>query len=84
MEVWQEGSLVLIGELSSSIEPCLARCFNKVAIRSNRPVLTSFLEPQQLALSVAGGAKLVHSVRMMAEANPEFVVGKKNAFNSVK
>jgi hypothetical protein len=68
------------------IEPCLARCFHKVVVRSNRPVLTSFLEPQQLALSVAGGAKLVHSVRMLAEANPGFVVVKcdiQNAFNSV-
>ena len=68
------------------IEPSLARSIHKVANKENKPVLTNFLEPQQLALSVAGGAKLVHGVRMMAEANPGFVVVKcdiKNAFNSV-
>ena len=68
------------------IEPCLARSLHKVVTRKNRDVLTSYLEPQQVALSVAGGAKLVHSVRMLAEANPEFVVVKcniKNAFNSI-
>ena len=68
------------------IEPCLARSLHKVVTRKNRDVLSSYLEPQQVALSLAGGAKLVHSVRMLAEANPEFVVVKcniKNAFNSI-
>ena len=68
------------------IEPCLARSLHKVVNRKNKNVLTSFFEPQQLALSVAGGAKLVHSVRMLAEENPGFVVVKcdiRNAFNSV-
>ena len=68
------------------IEPCLARTFHKVVNKENRTVLVNFLEPQQLAMSVAGGAKLVHSVRMMSEAEPDFVVVKldiKNAFNSV-
>ena len=68
------------------IEPCLARSFHKMVNRENKQVLVSFLEPQQLALSVAGGAKLVHSVRMLSEANPTFVAVKtdiSNAFNSV-
>ena len=44
------------------------------------------LEPEQLALSQAGGAKLVHQVRMASEANPDWVVVKvdfKNAHNEV-
>ena len=51
----------------------------------NRPVLARFFEPQ-LALSVGGATKLVNSVRMLIEANPNFVVVKgdiQNAFNSV-
>ena len=58
------------------IEPCLARTFHKQVNKENRPVLVNFLEPQQLAMSVAGGAKLVHSVRMLSEANPNFIVVK--------
>ena len=68
------------------IEPCLARSFHKMVNRENKAALVNFLEPQQLALSVAGGAKLVHSVRMLSEANPTHVVVKtdiSNAFNSV-
>ena len=68
------------------IEPCLARNFHKVANKENRPVLVKFFEPQQVVVSVAGGAKLVMSVRMLSEANPHFIVVKcdiKNAFNSV-
>lgn len=48
------------------MEPSLARFFHKIVNKENKPVLTNFLEPQQLALSVAGGAKLVHGVRMLA------------------
>jgi hypothetical protein len=55
------------------IEPCLARTFHKVVNRDNRPVLVDFLEPQQLAMSVAGGGKLVHSVRMLSEAKPDLL-----------
>ena len=45
-----------------------------------------YLEPQQLALSQAGGAKLVHSVRMLLELRREFVAVKldiRNAHNEV-
>ena len=44
------------------------------------------MEPQQLAMSPAGAAKLVHTVRMMMELNPDLVAVKidvKNAFNQV-
>ena len=46
----------------------------------------SFFEPQQIVFSQAGAAKLVHSVRMLMEANPTFVLVKcdiKNTFNSI-
>ena len=42
------------------------------------------MEPQQLAMSQAGAAKLVHTVRMMMDINPDLVAVKidvKNAFN---
>ena len=48
--------------------------------------LTSFLEPQQLCLSLSGGHKLVNSVRMILEENPTFVCFKmdlRNAHNEV-
>ena len=66
------------------VEPSLVRSFHKEVNRVNRPVLASYLEPQQLANSVGGAAKLVNSVRMLLEANPGFVGVKcdvKNAFN---
>ena len=68
------------------IEPCLARTFHKMVNSENRAVLVKYFEPQQVVVSVAGGAKLVNSIRMLAEANPDFIVVKcdiKNAFNSV-
>ena len=45
-----------------------------------------YFEPQQIVVSVAGGAKSVNRIHMLSEANPNFVVVKcdiKNAFNSV-
>ena len=59
---------------------------HKQVIKQNRPELTSFLEPTQLGMSVAGGAKLVHSVRMLLEENRDFICIKldfRNAFNEV-
>ena len=53
-------------------------------MRQNKGAITAYLEPQQLGMSQAGGAKLVHSVRMMLEQNPEFICAKldfRNAFN---
>ena len=42
----------------------------------NKPVLAEFLQPQQFAMSIGGAAKLVNSVRMLSEANPDFIVVK--------
>ena len=64
----------------------LIRTLHSLVIRENRVALTTFLEPQQLCLSLSGGHKLVHSVRMMIEENPDFVVIKvdlRNAHNEV-
>ena len=68
------------------IRPSLSRAIHKVVTRSTRPAFTKYFEPQQVVLSQAGAAKLVMGVRMLAEANPSFVVVKsdiKNAFNAV-
>ena len=63
----------------------LLRTVHREVITANKQELVKYLEPQQLVLSEAGAAKLVNSVRMMLEANPEFIAVKidmKNAFNS--
>ena len=62
-----DGSLRPVG-----IKPSFIRDLHKGVVRANRGVLTEFLEPQQMALSQGGGAKLVHSVRMLLEARREF------------
>lgn len=62
------------------------KTIHKEVVAQNKEVLTDFLEPQQLGMSIAGGAKLVHCVRMVMEQNPEFICLKldfKNAFNEV-
>ena len=64
----------------------LIRTLHSYVIRENRAALTTFLEPQQLCLSLSGGHKLVNAVRMMMEENPDFVVIKvdlRNAHNEV-
>ena len=68
------------------IMPCLARQFRKMVVRSNKAVLVSYFEPQQVVFSESGAAKLVHSMRMLVTTNPTFVLVKcdiKNAFNSI-
>ena len=71
------------------VKSSLIRTLHKRVVRDNRAAITSFLEPQQVALSKAGGFKLVHAVRMMAEENrdkPDWVVVKvdmANAHNEV-
>ena len=68
------------------VKSSLVRSIHKKVVVKNRALLTEFLEPEQLALSKAGGAKLVHQVRMMAEQNPDMVIVKvdmKNAHNEV-
>ena len=62
----------------------LVRVFHQEGVRQNRAELQAYLEPQQLAMSQAGGGKLIHSVRMLAEERRDFVVVKldmKNADN---
>ena len=66
--------------------PCLERQFRKLVTRFNKGALVNYFEPQQIVFSQAGAAKLVHSVRMVMEANPTFVCVKcdiRNAFNSI-
>ena len=62
------------------------KSMHKEVVRQNKGVITEFLEPEQLGMSIAGGAKLVHAVRMMLEMNRNFVCIKldfRNAFNEV-
>ena len=64
----------------------LLRVFHQEVSCQNREELISYLEPQQVALSKAGGGKLVNSVRMLSEERRDFVVIKidmRNAFNEV-
>ena len=62
----------------------LVKILHKEVVASNKADLLDFLEPQQLGMSDSGASKLVHSVRMLLEDNPSFVLMKsdvKNAFN---
>ena len=64
----------------------LVRSFHKEAVTQNKEEFVDFLEPEQLAMSVAGGGKLVFSVRMLTEEKRDFVAAKidmENAFNAV-
>ena len=64
----------------------LIRTLHSRVIRDNRPVFTAVLEPQQLALSLAGGHKLVHQVRMVMEDHRDWVIIKmdvRNAHNEI-
>ena len=64
----------------------LVRTLHQEVISQNKQELINFLEPQQVVMSEAGGAKLVHSVRILSERNEGFVVVKidmRNAFNEV-
>ena len=62
------------------------KSYHKEVVAENKQEFVTFLEPQQLGMSVAGGAKLVHSVRMKLEQNPSFICVKcdlANAFNDM-
>ena len=68
------------------IQSSLCRVLDKEVVRANKAALAEYLEPEQLALTQGGAQKLVHSVRMMAEANPDFPVitlDMENAHNTV-
>ena len=77
----QDGNIRPVG-----IKPSFIRTLHRRVVRDNRGVLIDYLEPQQLAVSPAGGAKLVHSVRMLLENRRDFVAVKldiRNAHNEV-
>ena len=62
------------------------KTIHKEVISQNRELFKNFLEPQQLGMSVAGAAKLVHCIRMTMENHAEFICVKldfKNAFNEI-
>ena len=64
----------------------LLRELHKAVVAQNKAVFVEYLEPEQLAMSISGGGKLVFSIRMLAEERPNFIVVKidmKNAFNEV-
>ena len=63
----------------------VVREFHKAVVVQNKTALVEFFEPEQVAMSMSGGGKLVFSIRMLAEDKPEFVVklDMKNAFNEV-
>ena len=53
------------------IKSSLIRDLHKQVVAKNKGPLNDHLEPQQLALSKAGGCKLVHQVRMLSEKSLE-------------
>ena len=64
----------------------LIRTLHSRVIRDNRATFAAVLEPQQLALSLAGGHKLVHQVRRAMEEHRDWVVLKmdvRNAHNEI-
>ena len=68
------------------VAPSMVRLLDKFAATQNRQVLQQHLEPQQLALSPAGGHKLVHIVRMVLEEHRDWICCKldvENAHNSI-
>ena len=68
--------IILYSARPVGIMPCLARQFRKMVVRSNKAVLVSYFEPQQVVFSESGAAKLVHSMRMLVITNPTFVLVK--------
>ena len=58
------------------VEPSLVRAMHKEVNKVNKRVLAEFLQPQQFAMSIGCAEKLVNSVRMLSEANPDFIVVK--------
>ena len=64
----------------------LIKTFHKLVINQSRVELQDYLEPQQVALSPAGAAKLVMSVREQLEVRRDFICLKldlKNAYNEI-
>ena len=51
-----------------------SRFFHREVMTANKGVFRAYLEPQQQALSPGGASRIVHTVRMMSEAHPEWPV----------
>ena len=90
-KVWLSVQTVPLYKAGGAVRPLgirnqLLKSFHRETVTQNREVFTNFLEPQQLAMSRGGGAKLVFSVRTLLEERPDFVAVKvdmRNAFNEV-
>ena len=64
----------------------LIKSYHKEAISQSKPEIREYLEPQQLGMSQAGAAKLVHCVRGMVNTKREMVCIKidlANAYNEI-
>ena len=64
----------------------LTKTWHRMVIGQNKGELKTYLEPQQIALSPAGAAKLVMAVRMQLEVRRDFICFKldlKNAYNEI-
>ena len=77
-KVWNTASTVPLYKPDGYLRPLgikssFVRVLHKRVVGGYRGVLIDHLEPQKLAVSQAGGAKLVHSVRMMLEMRRDFV-----------
>ena len=62
----------------------LVKALHREVVSSNKSDLLDYLEPVQLGMSEGGASKLVHSIRMLLEVNPNFVLVKsdvKNGYN---
>ena len=54
----------------------LAKSFHAESVQQNHGEIIEYLEPRQLGNSVAGGHKLLHSIRMLLEYKPNFICAK--------
>ena len=60
----------------------LLKIWHREVVLQNKQELKAFLEPQQIASTEAGAAKLVMSVRSMIEMNRDWIVLKLDLFNA--
>ena len=80
-EVWLSVMTVPLfkNEKKESVRPIgirnpLIRDLHKAVVGHNKSAFVDYLEPEQLAMSVAGGGKLVFSIRMLSEERRDFSV----------
>ena len=72
-EVWLSVTTVPLfkNEKKDTVRPIgirnpLVRDLHKTVVAQNKAAFVDYLEPEQLAMSVAGGGKLVFSIRMLS------------------